>query len=367
MDQTQKQQLIQLQCKLAIELSLLTTKQASTALVRNIAKGLVSPESITRAAKNMPVNTLRQVRAPDLGMPYGASGKFNLVDTVVGNWGHDRYAGLAVRKLPLRNEQGGPAEYYAGMKPLVSSLNRIFHKNSLKWAISGKNRNIIAPVVHTDAKGLIQRLATDQVTPVTSPDGVQITMNLLGDLHKNNLGPKGQVLDFALSAGDQSRKLPRAATISNASPYLSTKLRTSDMYDLDMLNIQPNDVRRYWLSNKPLLTPAGLAAYLAERQLSVGDIINNLQKVKQLSRSTDKNYQSQKKLINALLLNRADLEQRKMPFRQKRPLLQSRDDYMAKLQVKFKNNTQLATQLREQQENMSHVLDMLKISPIVSR
>lgn len=68
------------------------TKHASTALIRRMQQGLLSPHTIQRAAAAMPEGKFRFVK--NLGR-----GQFSVADQVVGNFGQGA-AGQAVRKMP---------------------------------------------------------------------------------------------------------------------------------------------------------------------------------------------------------------------------------------------------------------------------
>lgn len=152
-----------------------TVKQASTALVRRIAKGLLSPQTVQRAAQAMPQGSFRFVK--NLGR-----GQFSLADQVVGNIGGT--AGQMVRKLPTHSNIT-PASEYGPLKKIISHYNDRYRDAS--------GGNPIAPFLGVNNKGAFQALAHEAVTPPKA------LTDRLSDLHPGNFGPNGQILDFGLS------------------------------------------------------------------------------------------------------------------------------------------------------------------------
>lgn len=339
--------------------SRLGLKTASTALTRRIAKGVLSPQIIERVARAMPVGQVRQIKRPQvLGLPDGSSGKFNLVDTVVGNWGPERYAGLAVRKLPLRDVEGGPAGYYAGMKPLIASLNRKFNSRSKLRGNSTNNRNMIAEVIDTGDRGLFQRLATKQVTPATTETGQHITRNVIGDLHSDNIGPKGQVLDFSMR---NSPNLPRAAVTEQSSNYLSPAARTADMWDLEQLKIDPNAIRRHWLSGKPMPLPDTLR--IGNESVPRGELLNRWLKTRH---RLDNHSQSHSRLMGRMNTTLADIQglaERRVPWKTRLQRTQSRSQYLEAIAAKIRTNAALSSKLQNEGGYMEHLLRLMKVKP----
>lgn len=165
-------------------------KCASTALVRAMLKGLLSPQSVQRAARAMQPGKFRFVQ--NLGR-----GQFSLADKVVGNMGGR--VGEMVRKLPTRQVASAGGEMH-GVKRLIEELNGRFGAKPLQQAVSrvmgkGNVADPIAPYVHVGDKGAFQAMATGRVPhlPKQLTDG-------LTDLHPGNVGPKGQIFDFGLKA-----------------------------------------------------------------------------------------------------------------------------------------------------------------------
>lgn len=156
-------------------------KLASTALVRQILRGALKPETIRRAASEMPVGKFRTVK--NLGR-----GQFSLTDLVVGNVADRKggtYAGLMARKLPVR--RSSPHREYGQQANLIDRLNRRHPILNLLQAPP------LARYVHVGPKGAFQELANRRVWYRPR----RLT-NLLNDLHPGNLGPKGQILDFGI-------------------------------------------------------------------------------------------------------------------------------------------------------------------------
>lgn len=145
-------------------------KQASTALIRAMRRGKLSPETIRRAASGMQPGKFRFVK------PLGR-GQFSMADHVVGNIGG--VGDEMVRKLPTRVST--PQEQYGGYAKVTDYLNNRFAKGQTP---------IIAPYREVGPKGAFQAMATGKVT---QPDEIQ---EMLSDLHGGNIGPGGQIFDF---------------------------------------------------------------------------------------------------------------------------------------------------------------------------
>lgn len=167
-------------------------KCASTALIRAIRQGLLSPASITRAARAMPPGKFRFVSN-------AGRGQFSLADKVVGNMGGR--AGEMIRKIPTRQVGSAGAEH-SGVKKLVDELNTRFAPGALHQAVSrvmgkGNVADPIAPYLHVGDKGAFQAMASGRVPhlPKQLTDG-------LTDLHSGNIGPAGQIFDFGLKANN---------------------------------------------------------------------------------------------------------------------------------------------------------------------
>lgn len=154
-------------------------KVGSTALTRRIAKGVLSPQTIQRAAAAMPKGKFRFIR--NLGR-----GQFNLADEVVGNVGG--HAGRMVRKIPTQALPSAGHEFQS-INNTVNQLNRRYGRT---WYGAKRPSPPIAPYHHVGDQGAFQDLATGTVT---LPWGLK---RKLRDLHSGNVGPRGQVLDFGL-------------------------------------------------------------------------------------------------------------------------------------------------------------------------
>lgn len=111
-------------------------KQASTALVRAIRSGKLSPGGVVRAGRGLPEGYLRQIR------PMG-TGSFNLADLMVGNLGVPRGRGLVVRTLPTRAAEGTLAETQG---PGHKLLEELFYKERAKAKAEGWLSENYAPL-----------------------------------------------------------------------------------------------------------------------------------------------------------------------------------------------------------------------------
>lgn len=218
-------------------------KVSSTAFVRAIRRGGLSPAAIQRGASAMAPGKFRFVS--NLGR-----GEFSLADKVVGNVGGA--PGLAVRKMPTR--QISPVEQYAPHARATSYLNDRF---------SPGGTPPIAPIRAVTPQGAFQALGTGQVElPLKLPP-------LLRDLHRGNIGPGGQIIDFQLPSRldmepalrQHMWKNPFAAGEPRMAPVIDPRARTNTWRDyfanLNLNNPQDrldaagramsdNRVRRYW-------------------------------------------------------------------------------------------------------------------------
>lgn len=177
-------------------------KESSTALVRRIASGLLSPKAISTAASAMAPGKFRTVG--HLGR-----GQFSVADKVVGNFGGGN-AGLAVRKMPTT--QVTPQAEYGPLAAVTTHLNQQYKPSLLQRAYARstfrKAAPPLAPYYDVNAKGGFQALA-DGFVP-WKQRGLKKT---LGDLHSDNIGPRGQIFDFAVAS---SKKNPNMATMPSA-------------------------------------------------------------------------------------------------------------------------------------------------------
>lgn len=159
-------------------------KVASTALVRRILAGQLSPATIQRAAEAMPEGTFRYVK--NLGR-----GQFNIADQIVGNVGG--HAGELVRKLPT-HKYVKPEQSYANLREVVDEVNRRIPTPT--------GNPLIAPYVAVSNKGAFQRLANlDVALPSRRAKAdrqaiIRHAGRYIGDLHEDNIGKGGQIIDF---------------------------------------------------------------------------------------------------------------------------------------------------------------------------
>lgn len=163
------------------------TKHASTALVRRMAQGLLSPKTIQRAAGAMPEGKFRFVK--NLGR-----GQFSVADQVVGNFGNGA-AGQAVRKMPTTHVS--PVAEYGPTARLTEQLNQHFQPSILQRAVArvqGKQAAPpLAPYMAVNPRGGFQAMADGYVPWL--PKKLKKT---IGDLHEGNIGRGGQVFDYSL-------------------------------------------------------------------------------------------------------------------------------------------------------------------------
>lgn len=154
-------------------------KLASTALTRRIAQGVLSPKAINQAASAMPQGSFRFLG--NLGR-----GQFSLADKVVGNMGPGA-VGQMVRKVPTRAVSGGIEGQFGPLASHITDLNKQFSRFY--------QANPIAPYAHVGPRGAFQQLADGRVWRL--PQGLRKSIT---DLHQGNIGPRGQVFDFASKA-----------------------------------------------------------------------------------------------------------------------------------------------------------------------
>lgn len=184
-------------------------KTASTAFVRRIRQGLLSPQSITRVAQTMPDNKFRTIG-------YLGEGQFTLADRVVGNVGG--YAGEMVRKMSNRLAPNYVAEGEK-LKQLTDQFNRRMQHR--RYGGTKDQTPLLAPIIESNPKGVFQHLSIGKVPMVHYADIPQSDMrrtlveNLPGypdvahanprqwkalhrsfrDLHEGNYGVAGQIHD----------------------------------------------------------------------------------------------------------------------------------------------------------------------------
>lgn len=149
-------------------------KTAAPAWVRQIQQGALSPQSIQRVASSLPAGKFRFLE--NLGR-----GQFNVADKVVGNVGG--HAGTMVRKLPA-HAYTNPGLAYDGLKPFVDRVNRLIPTQT--------GKPLIAPYLETGSQGAFQRLGTEDIGRMP-----MAAKHYLSDLHSGNIGPGGQIIDFA--------------------------------------------------------------------------------------------------------------------------------------------------------------------------
>lgn len=248
-------------------------KHASTALVRRMSKGLLSPATVQRAAGAMAPGKFRTVN--NLGR-----GQFSLADRVVGNVGG--HAGEMVRKLPTRRVADASRDY-ADVKRISDHYNQQFSPSQQFLRQHGATAGPpIAPYVAADSKGGFQQLATAHA------EMPPLLRTQLTDVHPGNIGPNGQVLDYGLSQQAQlPAGIPRPRSISdqmgdklisrfgedphNAGEDLLANLAVSmpSTHPTTLSRRQAaqaaipesnNAIRRYWA-----LPPEARAAYLAKQ------------------------------------------------------------------------------------------------------
>ena len=183
-----------------------TEKGASTALVRRILKGTLSPKTITRAATAMPAGKFRFLN--HLG-----EGQFNLADKVVGNVGG--YSGVMARKLPNRYNPSY-VEDGKSLKNIIDRFNsRMEHR---RFGGTPGQTPLIAPIIESNPKGVFQQLSTGNVPMKTytrkelsnidvrlpysrmhftqaNPRQMRAVNRNFMDLHQGNYGVRGQIHD----------------------------------------------------------------------------------------------------------------------------------------------------------------------------
>ena len=187
-------------------------KQASTALVRAMRKGLLSAESINRAAQAMKPGTSRYVK--HLGR-----GQFNVADLMVGNIaGKGR---TAVRKIPSF-DHARLKDAYTPLQADARKMNKMFPQST--------GNPLFAEYLNIGRKGAFQRVA-NQATDLPAATyhynqdiqrGIRPSdsnllsrlKKLMWDVRPGNTGPEGQIFDYVSSIS------PGVGTV----PYKTTRL-----------------------------------------------------------------------------------------------------------------------------------------------
>lgn len=185
----------------------LMEKVSSTALVRAILRGALSPKSITRASAAMKPGQFRKIK-------YLGSGVYNNADLIAGNVGS--HAGVGVRKLPT-NKFVNPMQNYRGVQAEVDRLNKLIPTETGVPAIapyySVGNRGAFQHYTGS-IDGIGRKLSdfdpiwyTGKAVPNVHADRLGWSANYgrapmrkslehLKDLHSGNYGPGGQIHDF---------------------------------------------------------------------------------------------------------------------------------------------------------------------------
>lgn len=172
-----------------IGVSNVSSKVASTALVKAIRLGKLSPESIARAASTMPEGKFRY-------LSHLGTGQFTAADKVLGSVGG--FSGEMVRKMPIRYSPDYVAEGVA-IKQFIDKLNtnaakRLAHSNPSSYYYQ-TGASPIAPILGVASHGVFQRVAN--AVPMKSKGIIRYLNRRVEDLHPGNYGPKGQVFDAA--------------------------------------------------------------------------------------------------------------------------------------------------------------------------
>lgn len=251
-------------------------KTASTALVRNIRKGLVSVPNIQRAAAAMKPDSFRNITIHGNGknsLNALGSGQFNLADVVVGNirrnvgaepWTatqgtapltrleqlkakylpgtlhtprtvtppgkqSDLVSGLMVHKLPTRYD-------YLRSTHEPYMTNSGMQKRFLEEAEYSKGLNQlhtaqgqvppISPTIAVNRRGSFSRIGN--LKPDTKMDADQFASKYeLRDVHDGNVGPRGQIFDYLAPGKELDWHLPlispETAELSRTSGMVSPK------------------------------------------------------------------------------------------------------------------------------------------------
>lgn len=220
-------------------------KKGSTALTRRIAAGVLSPKTIQRAASTMAPGKFRFVG--NLGR-----GQFSVADKVVGNFGN--HAGLAVRKLPTT--QVSPVQEYGPVAALTGAINERYAPSILQRAAARmRGRQAappLAPYVAVNERGGFQQVADGYV-----PWHNARLKRSLGDLHKDNMGPGGQILDFGVS--------PQLGTLPHT-PGMTTPPSLHEMYKRPRIASAPTPNGQDMLGN--------IQAHAPELQQALRPMVN---------------------------------------------------------------------------------------------
>ena len=254
-------------------------KGSSTAFVRAILRGALSPKSITRAAAAMKPGKFRTVK------PLG-SGVYNKADLIVGNVGS--HAGVGVRKLPT-HKFVNPKQNYRGVKAEADRINKRLKRYNERPAreelesgwplvrqpivpqaqVTGVGQ-AIAPYYHVGDRGAFQHftgsLGGIESAPRIYRPGPKLGKpgtilqgrvwnaqvhpqadKYLSDLHPGNYGPGGQIHDF------MSRRRPGIGSTEMYPPL--------DRFDTGMRSVPKLGVR----GAKRLLPGAAAKRPLANR------------------------------------------------------------------------------------------------------
>lgn len=175
-------------------------KVATTALVRRILAGSLSPKSVSRAAAGMPSGKFRFLN--HLG-----TGQFTLADRVVGNVGG--VTGELARKIPMRYSPNYVQEGNS-LKEFTDRINtnaaRRFRFGEQSGYYHQNGGPVVAPYVASTPKGVFQRLA--DAKPMRSKSVISFLNKRVADLNPANYGPQGQILDAAPAVVGSARGVP---------------------------------------------------------------------------------------------------------------------------------------------------------------
>lgn len=225
-------------------------KLSSTALVRRILAGRLSPATVQRAAAAMPDGSFRT-------LGHLGQGQFNLADKVVGNVGG--HAGVMARKLPIRRFDGYVEEGQR-LKQITDRFNAEHAPVSTLETVAQRLNPIrrtpihsdppIAPIVASTPKGLFQQLSTGK--PIHTADTERKLRRTFYDLHDGNKGPFGQYHDAQPIQG-----VPELFEMGRRPSLWSRRITGQLPKSLDTDAI--NAVRRMY-SNESLAKPYNLRA-----------------------------------------------------------------------------------------------------------
>jgi len=192
-------------------------KTAAPKWLKLLRSGLLSPEALNRVTAALPEGTARYVK--NLGR-----GQSQLADLVVGNI-KGAPPGLAVRKLPT---------YIQNINQM--HVNQLAASKALEKKVPGAAARYFPS---NPAKGIMQEYGTKVVNPewakaleTINKDPLDIAANRImaktvvplqtagaSDLHTNNFGPGGQLIDYMY-------KLPKnqlAGQLDSSAPIISAK------------------------------------------------------------------------------------------------------------------------------------------------